>query len=42
MTPAAAPVAVLNAVTDATSKFTSGASDLETFQSELAAATAGD
>jgi glucose/mannose transport system substrate-binding protein len=39
---AAAPVAVLNAVTDATSKFTSGASDLETFQSELAAATAGD
>ncbi|MDB1086112.1 ABC transporter substrate-binding protein [Streptomyces sp. ACA25] len=38
---AAAPVAVLNAVSDATSKFTSGASDVDTFQSELAAATAG-
>ncbi len=39
---AATPVATLNAITDATSKFTSGASDLSTFQSELAtAATAG-
>jgi glucose/mannose transport system substrate-binding protein len=35
---AAAPVATLNAVSDATSKFTTGASDLATFQSELAAA----
>ncbi|WP_418605208.1 ABC transporter substrate-binding protein [Georgenia sp. SUBG003] len=35
---AASPIAVLNAVSDATSKFTTGASDLETFQSELATA----
>lgn len=35
---AAAPVATLNKITDATSKFTSGASDLATFQSELASA----
>lgn len=35
---AAAPVATLNKVSDATSKFTTGASDLATFQSELAAA----
>lgn len=35
---AAAPVAVLNAVSDATSKFTAGASDVAGFQSELAAA----
>lgn len=38
---AAVPVSQLNAITDATSKFTSGASDLSGFQSELAAATAG-
>lgn len=38
---AATPVATLNAISDATSKFTSGASDLATFQSELAAANAG-
>ncbi|SKC81906.1 glucose/mannose transport system substrate-binding protein [Krasilnikoviella flava] len=38
---AAVPVATLTAITDATSKFTSGASDLATFQSELAAANAG-
>lgn len=38
---AAAPVATLNAISDATSKFTTGASDLETFQSELAAAAQG-
>ncbi|WP_165983905.1 ABC transporter substrate-binding protein [Streptomyces sp. YIM 98790] len=37
---AAAPVAVLNAISDATSKFTAGASDVATFQSELAAAAA--
>lgn len=37
---AASPISVLNAISDATSKFTSGASDLATFQSELAAATA--
>lgn len=37
---AAAPVATLNAISDATSKFTSGGSDLATYQSELAAATA--
>ncbi|WP_062204288.1 ABC transporter substrate-binding protein [Streptomyces sp. NBRC 109706] len=37
---AATPVSTLNAVTDATSKFTSGASDLSTFQSELASAAA--
>ncbi len=36
---AATPVATLNAISDATSKFTTGASDLATFQSELAAAT---
>ncbi|WP_435738220.1 ABC transporter substrate-binding protein [Cellulosimicrobium sp. PMB13] len=35
---AAAPVATLNAISDATSKFTSGGSDLAAFQSELAAA----
>lgn len=35
---AATPVATLNAITDATSKFTSGGSDLASFQSELAAA----
>ncbi|WP_402463078.1 ABC transporter substrate-binding protein [Isoptericola aurantiacus] len=35
---AAAPVATLNSISDATSKFTTGASDLATFQSELAAA----
>lgn len=38
---AATPVATLNAVSDATSKFTTGASDLDTFQSELAAAVSG-
>ncbi|MFE5309480.1 ABC transporter substrate-binding protein [Isoptericola sp. NPDC056605] len=38
---AAVPVAISTAITDATSKFTSGASDLATFQSELAAAVAG-
>ncbi|MFC7876960.1 ABC transporter substrate-binding protein [Isoptericola sp. NPDC057391] len=38
---AAVPVATLTAITDATSKFTSGASDLAGFQSELAAANAG-
>jgi glucose/mannose transport system substrate-binding protein len=38
---AATPVATLNAITDATSKFTSGASDLATFQSELVTATEG-
>ncbi|TDC78107.1 ABC transporter substrate-binding protein [Streptomyces hainanensis] len=37
---AAVPVAELNAITDATSRFTSGAADLSTFQSELAAAVA--
>lgn len=36
---AATPIATLNAITDATSKFTTGASDLAAFQSELAAAT---
>ncbi|MFJ3404558.1 ABC transporter substrate-binding protein [Promicromonospora sp. NPDC090134] len=36
---AAAPVATLNAISDATSKFTTGASDLAGFQSELASAT---
>ncbi|MPV36655.1 ABC transporter substrate-binding protein [Georgenia subflava] len=35
---AASPIAVLNAVSDATSKFTTGASDLAGFQEELAAA----
>ncbi|MFR9725188.1 ABC transporter substrate-binding protein [Streptomyces sp. MS19] len=39
---AAAPVATLNAITDATSKFTSGASDLAAFQSELASAVGTD
>ncbi len=38
---AATPVATLNAVSDATSKFTTGASDLAGFQSELAAAAQG-
>lgn len=38
---AATPVATLNAISDATSKFTTGASDLAGFQSELAAATQG-
>ncbi len=37
---AAPPVAVLHTMTDATSKFTSGARDLATFQEELAAAAA--
>ncbi|NLF04077.1 MAG: carbohydrate ABC transporter substrate-binding protein [Actinomycetales bacterium] len=35
---AATPIAALNAISDATSKFTTGGSDLATFQSELAAA----
>jgi glucose/mannose transport system substrate-binding protein len=35
---AASPIAVLNGVSDATSKFTTGASDLAAFQSELATA----
>lgn len=35
---AATPVATLTAISDATSKFTSGGSDLATFQTELAAA----
>ncbi|MBT0994432.1 ABC transporter substrate-binding protein [Cellulomonas sp. DKR-3] len=35
---AAVPVATLNSISDATSKFTTGASDLATFQSDLAAA----
>ncbi|MGI6879321.1 ABC transporter substrate-binding protein [Microbacterium sp. gxy059] len=35
---AATPVAVLNQISDATSKFTTGASDLATYQEELAAA----
>ncbi|MFE7507339.1 ABC transporter substrate-binding protein [Promicromonospora sp. NPDC057488] len=38
---AAAPVATLNAISDATSKFTTGASDLAGYQSELAAAAQG-
>lgn len=37
---AASSVSVLNAISDATSKYTTGASDLATFQSELAAAAA--
>ena len=37
---AATPVATLNSISDATSKFTTGASDLAGYQSELAAATA--
>ncbi|MBO0609059.1 ABC transporter substrate-binding protein [Myceligenerans salitolerans] len=36
---AATPVATLNAISDATSKFTTGASDLDAFQTELATAT---
>ena len=35
---AAAPIATLNGISDATSKFTTGASDVLTFQSELAEA----
>jgi len=35
---AAAPIATLNGIADATSKFTTGASDLATFQDELVAA----
>ena len=35
---AAAPIATLNAISDATSKFSTGASDVATFQAELAAA----
>ncbi|WP_024287093.1 ABC transporter substrate-binding protein [Cellulomonas sp. KRMCY2] len=35
---AAAPIATLNGISDATSKFTTGASDVATFQSELAEA----
>lgn len=35
---AAAPIAVLNGISDATSKFTTGGSDLATYQEELAAA----
>ncbi|MFE6996796.1 ABC transporter substrate-binding protein [Microbacterium sp. NPDC057659] len=38
---AAVPVATLNKISDATSKFTTGASDLAAFQSELAAAVEG-
>ncbi|MFC4554303.1 ABC transporter substrate-binding protein [Georgenia faecalis] len=38
---AASSVAVLNGISDATSKFTTGGSDLATFQSELVAAVAG-
>ncbi|RPF20077.1 ABC transporter substrate-binding protein [Myceligenerans xiligouense] len=38
---AATPVATLNAISDATSKFTTGASDLDAYQSELAAAAQG-
>lgn len=38
---AAAPIATLNAISDATSKFTTGASDLAGFQSELASAAMG-
>ncbi|ROS31400.1 ABC transporter substrate-binding protein [Cellulomonas sp. PhB150] len=38
---AAAPVATLNAISDATSKFTTGASDLAQYQKDLAAAAAG-
>ncbi|MGV8965747.1 MAG: ABC transporter substrate-binding protein [Cellulomonas sp.] len=37
---AAASITVLTAISDATSKFTTGASDLATYQSELAAAAA--
>jgi glucose/mannose transport system substrate-binding protein len=35
---AAAPIATLNAISDAVSKFTSGASNVDTFQADLAAA----
>ncbi|GAA4287762.1 ABC transporter substrate-binding protein [Georgenia daeguensis] len=38
---AASPIAVLNGISDATSKFTTGASDVKTFQSELATAAGG-
>jgi glucose/mannose transport system substrate-binding protein len=38
---AATPVAVLNAISDATSKFTTGASDLAAYQKDLAGAVAG-
>ncbi|MPV87395.1 extracellular solute-binding protein [Georgenia ruanii] len=38
---AATPVAVLNAISDATSKFTTGASDLAAYQQDLAKAVAG-
>ena len=38
---AATPVATLNAITDATSKFTTGASDLAAYQQELASAVQG-
>ena len=38
---AASPVATLNAISDSTSKFTTGASDLAGFQGELAAAAQG-
>ncbi|MEE6288113.1 extracellular solute-binding protein [Georgenia sp. MJ173] len=38
---AASSISVLNAISDATSKYTTGASDLATYQSELAAAAAG-
>ena len=38
---AAAPVATLNAISEAVSKFTTGAGDLATFQSDLVAANAG-
>ena len=38
---AAAPTATVNAVSEAVSKFTTGASDLATFQSDLVAANAG-
>lgn len=38
---AAASISVLNAISDATSKFTTGASDVATYQQELAAAVAG-
>lgn len=38
---AATPIATLNSISDATSKFTTGASDLEAYQSELAAAAQG-
>ena len=37
---AASSISVLNGISDATSKFTTGSSDLETYQSEIAAAAA--